>query len=170
MIVLPSQGRLRNTKSYYRCDVDVAGLGTVRRPVGRCRVCWPSGARRAAVACCKGLCPWPSFNVLFGDARDHAAPSPVLLTRPLGSGRIIWTRGVRYRGVRAWFRRGGRVVCPRVCSGAGSLRFASVFSAPEFDVEASFEAGEAGYVRPCCAREDVVHGLWGDAALVGHGA
>ena len=44
----------------------------------------------------------------------------------------------------------------------------SVFSAPEFDVEASFEAGDAEYVRPGCACEDVVHGLWGDAAFFAH--
>ena len=48
------------------------------------------------------------------------------------------------------------------------MRFLSVFSAPEVDVEASFEAGDAEHVRPCCACEDVVHGLWGDAAFFGH--
>ena len=40
--------------------------------------------------------------------------------------------------------------------------------APEFDVEPAFEAGDAGHVGLCCAREDVVHGLWGDAAFFGH--
>ena len=78
---------------------------------------------------------------------------------PVGAGSALF----------AYLRGACRLSCVRVlCSAAYPLRFLSVFSAPELDVEASFEAGDAEHMRPCCAFEDVEHGLWGDVALVGH--